>query len=303
MGVIPAGLERRRGLGPDWAGWLDRLPRLVRDLLSEWELRPDGEPTHGWCSLVQPVDTGAGESAVLKISFAGDQESVHEALALQHWAGDGAVRLLRADPRRRALLLERLPGPDLASADPTEAAEVVAGLYRRLHRPAMPQLRTVGSFVTEWLAELAGVPRDWPVPHRLVEQAVATGRDLVADESAADLVVVHGDLHQRNVLAADREPWLAIDPKAMAGEPAYEPAPMLWDQLHGYDRHRLRASIRERFFTLVDVGGLDEDRARAWVVVRAVLSAHWVVGGEDGPVGSARDHITHCVAIAKAVQE
>src|SRR5688572_24368837 len=94
--------------GADWASWVARLPRLADDLLEEWDLRPDGLSMHGYCSLVLPVETGAGEQAVLKLSFDGDDESEHEALALRHWDGRGAVRMLRADPGRRALLLERL---------------------------------------------------------------------------------------------------------------------------------------------------------------------------------------------------
>jgi streptomycin 6-kinase len=110
--VLPSGLDEQRGLGPDWGRWLDRLPRLFTETLEEWGLRRDGDDLwHGFCSLVAPVVTQDGERAVLKVSFDGDDESVHEGLALQHWHGDGVVRLLRADPRRRALLLERLPLP------------------------------------------------------------------------------------------------------------------------------------------------------------------------------------------------
>ncbi len=304
--VLPAGLEKQRGLGPDWGVWLDRLPRQFGELLDEWELTRDRDDLwHGFCSLVAPVRTVEGEPAVLKVSFDGDDESAHEALALQHWQGDGVVRLLRADPRRRALLLERLHRRDLSDLWDVEACEIVAGLYPRIHRPALPQLATVTSYVGRWLDELAAQPRDIPIPHRMREQALSLGRDLVADPASTGRII-HGDLHYFNVLAGDREPWLVIDPKPMSGDPHYEPAPMLWNR---WDElaDDVRTGLRRRFHALVDAAGLDEDRARDWVVVRMVINANWAV--EDAQRMSRdldaeeREWITRCITITKAVQD
>jgi streptomycin 6-kinase len=259
---------------------------------------------HGYCSLVVPVRTATLTPAVLKISYDRDDESEHEHLALQHWGGRGAVRLLRADPRRRALVLERLHREDLRDLWDVEACTVVGGLYGQLHVPALPQLRTVASYVERWAAALRTLPRDAPVPRRLVEQTLSLVPDLLADQD--DLRIVHGDLHYFNVLAADRQPWLAIDPKPMAGDPHYEPAPMLWNRFEELEGD-VRDGVRRRFHTLVDTAGLDEDRARDWVVVRMVLNAHWAI--EDARAqhralsAQERGWITSCVAITKAVQD
>jgi streptomycin 6-kinase len=301
---LPDGVLGMAGRGQDWADWVARLPELATGLVEEWGLASDGWPMHGYCSLVVPVRTSDGEAAVLKVTFDGDEESEHEHLALRHWGGRGAVRLLRADPHRRALLLERLDHADLTGVPDLEACEVVAGLYPRLHLPAPPQLRTVTSYVEQWLAPLAAMPRNSAVPRRLVEQAVSLGRGLVADPGSTG-VVVHGDLHYLNVLASTREPWLVIDPKPMSGDPHYEPAPMLWNRMEELDD--VRTGVRRRFHTLVDEGGLDEARARDWVVVRMVLNAHWTVADAQRASRSLsveeRDWITSCIAIAKAVQD
>ena len=151
--------------------------------------------------------------------------------------GEGAVRLQRADPHRRALLLDWLPGGDLRDTWDIEACEVVGGLYARLHVPALPQLRTVASYVEGWLADLADLGHEVPVPRRYVEQALSLGRDLVAPDAGAD-VVVHGDLHYANVLADVEGRWVAIDPKPMSGDPHYEPAPMLWNRMDELAGHR-----------------------------------------------------------------
>ena len=293
------------GRGPDWARWVDRLPGRLAALLDEWELTTDGWSMHGYCSIVVPVRTTDGGRAVLKVTFDADEESEHEHLVLGHWGGCGAVRLLRADPGRRAMLLERLHHEDLVTVPDLEACEVVAALYPLLHRPALPQLRSVTSYVERWTAALATMPRSAPIPRRLVEQTLSLARDLVADPASSG-VIVHGDLHYLNVLAADREPWLAIDPKPMSGDPHYELAPMLWNRMDEL-ADDVRSGVRRRFHTLVDAAGLDEARARDWVVVRMVLNAHWSVedAERDGRVPSAdeRDWITRCIAIAKAVQD
>jgi len=304
---VPVELEAQRRLGAGWGDWLDALPARATGLLEEWSLRVAGPSLHGAGSLVLPVVAEDAGPAMLKIAYDGTDETEHEALALQHWGGRGAVRLLRADPRRRSLLLERLEATDLTTLWDLDACEVVAGLYGALDVPAPPQLRTVASYVEEWVAAMVASGHDLPIPRRLVDQTVALARDLTAPRSERD-VLVHHDLHYENVLAADREPWLVIDPQPKAGERAYELEPMLrnrWDELYGHGS--VREGVRQRFFALVDGAGLDEDRARAWVVVRSVLNAHWSV--EDARRGSRalddqeREHVTRCITIAKAVQE
>jgi streptomycin 6-kinase len=263
------------------------LSSVTQNQLEQWQLRRDGEPIQGPGSLVQPVRTSDGLPAILKVTSP-DAETEHEHLVLRRWAGDGAVRLLSADPPHHAVLLERLHGESLHTLRDVDACEVVAGLYRRLHVPALPQLRTLTSYLKQWTSEFERLPRSAPIPHRLVEQATVLSREL-ADQPGDS--VVHGNLHYGNVLAADREPWLAIAPRPANGDPHYEVAPMLWhrwEELNG----KVRDGVRHRLYTLVDAAGFDEDRARAWVIVRVVQHA-------------IRDpaNLTKYIALAKAVQD
>ncbi|MEX1174708.1 MAG: aminoglycoside phosphotransferase family protein, partial [Mycobacterium sp.] len=230
---LPAEVRAMAHRGPQWAAWVDALPATVRLLAERWRLRPDGGPTHGHCSLVLRVRMAEGAAAVLKVGFP-DEESEHEHLALQRWGGDGAVRLLSADPHHRGLLLERLGFADLTAVSEAQACSVVADLYRRIHTPAMPQLHPLSALIERWTDELVALPRNAPIPRRLVEQAIALGTDLIADHAVAARVI-HTDLHYGNVLAGgvgpgDREPWLVIDPKPVNGDPHYEIAPMLWNR-------------------------------------------------------------------------
>ena len=309
MLTIPPGLDRQRHLGPEWGAWLDRLPALAEAVLSEWELSLDGSSMHGFCSLVLPVRTPSGIAAVLKLHTDADaEESDHEHLALQRWRGRGAVRLLRADPGRRALLLERLDQTDLSDHWDEEACEIVGRLYSRLHVPPMPQLRDQASYVARGTAAREQDAHAVPVPRRLVDQALALARDLCREPASA---VIHGDLHYENVLLGERggDPaWLAIDPKPTNGDPHYELEPMLRNRFEEYGAiGSVRDGIRRRFHTLVDTAGLDEPRARDWVIVRSVLNAHWAFddAARAGRPLSAeeRDQVTCCITVAKAVQD
>jgi len=226
-----------------------------------------------------------GTAAVLKTAA---REQEH--LVLRRWGGTGAVRLLRADPHRRALLLERLRPESLETLDERAACAVVVDLYRLLHVPAMPQLPSVATLLPQWAEALGELPRGAPVPHRLVEQAAALCRELAGEPADQ---VLHGNLHYGNVLAAARTPWLAISPDPVNGTPAYELAPMLWsrwDDIAG----DVRGGVQRRFYTLIDAAGFYEDLARAWVLVRVARAA---VAALDDPVA-----LTKYVALSKAVQ-
>jgi streptomycin 6-kinase len=294
---LPAGVRAMAARGPEWQTWVEGLPKLVASQFDEWNLTVDGAATHGFCSIVLPVRTADGVPAVLKVGFP-DTESEHGHLALRRWAGNGAVRLLSAEPHRRAMLLERLQPRNLNELWDVEACEVVASMYSRIHVAALPQLRRLTDLVERWTTDLDAMPRNAPIPRRLVEQAIALGRDLSVDPASTG-TLIHTDLHYENVLAAEREPWLAIDPKPLNGDPHYEIAPMLWnrwDELVGDTRD----GVRRRFYALVDAAGLSDDRARAWVVVRMIHNAMWELTDGTEP---DRVELTRCVAIAKAVQD
>lgn len=255
------------------------------DVVAGWHLRSDGDVDRVGGATVLPVRS-EGSPAVLKL---GGAEQAH--LVLRRWNGAGAVRLLRADPHRSAVLLERLHRTSLESLSDTAACEVVAGLYPSLHIPAMPQLRSLPTLLGEWADTLAALPNSAPLPRRLVEQAAALCRDLAAEPAES---VLHGNLHYGNVLAADRAPWLAISPDPVNGDPTYDVAPMLW---HRWDdiAGDVRVGVQRRFYALVDAAGFDEDRARAWTVVRTVHRATEVLDDAD--------ELTKLIVLAKAVQD
>lgn len=300
---VPAALRAQAEGRPAWDDWLARAPRLSDDLITEWGLRIDGPTLAGNCAMVVPVRTGDDRAAVLKVGWP-HWEAETEHLALRAWQGDGAVELWRADPRRFALLLERArPDRDLHALDVLEACEVVATLYGRLHLAPLPQPRRLSDLCREWIERLPPLLGANLISRRFVGQAERLLRDF-ADDPDTDAALIHSDLHYFNVLAAEREPWLVIDPKPLSGDPAYEVGPLLgnrWEEAMAAVSPR--QALLDRLFTVVDVAGLDEDRVRDWVIVREVCNVLWTYEEHvrDGaPI--QHDWVTAATTILKAVQ-
>ena len=170
--------------------------------------------------------------------------------------------------------------------------------------PALPQTPRLSAELARWTDGLTALPRGAPVPRRYVEQAASLARTF-AGEPATDAHLLHGDLHDANVLAGLREPWLAIDPKPLAGDPHWEPAPLLWNRWQtAVASGDLRGALRRRLALACDVAGLDHDRARDLTVVRVMVNALWEIT-EAAARGAEpdRDWLTRQVAIAKGVQD
>lgn len=298
----------RRAPRVDGETWLRTLPRLVREALDRWQLtRDDGEPLRSGCTaLVVPVRRPQGDPGMLKVGWP-HHEADTEHLALRAWKGDGAVRLLAADPASATLLLERLdPDRDLTTGSVLDTTVEVGRVLRTLDRPAPPWAPPLSAELDRLRAAVSHA-LDVPAvahrfPRRMLQESRALAADLLAEGPAVlDTRLVHGDLHQANVLwRPEPAGWVAIDPKPVAGDPHWAVAPALWnrweDVLAASDA---RAHLRLRLGLICEEAGLDEDRARAMTILRMVQNALWEV---TEPRAASELEITKAVAIIKAAQ-
>ena len=259
------------------------LPDLTTTYLDRWGLEIVGAPLSGAASLVLPVRRADGSDAMLKLQQLND-ETEGEALGLRTWNGDGAVRVLADDPTTCTLLLERLQPRALTDVpDHEEATTILTELLARLTAvPAPPGLRTLADVANEMLddaPDLIPLLSD-PAEQDLVRRCAAQLAELVKEPGDR---LLHWDLHYDNVLAADREPWLAIDPKPLAGDPGFELFAALnnrFDELVATGD--LPRAIRRRFDLMVEVAGLERDRAIGWTLARILQNVLWdVEDGED----------------------
>jgi streptomycin 6-kinase len=253
------------------AEWLARLPQLVRECAQGWSLvlgEPYGE---GVTSVCVRATSPTGGPAVLKVAFP-HEESEHEADALRAWSGVGAVRLLDADPDSNALLLERCePGTPLSTLEPDDALDVAAALIPRLWVPAGEPFERLEDAAQGWIDHMTVAFDELEVRFDagLLEEALDALRDLAPAQG--EQVLVSQDLHAGNILSAEREPWLAIDPKPLVGEREFSVAALIRGRELGTDR----SSVWWRFDRLTGELGLDRSRVRGWAI------AHTLAWGFD----------------------
>ncbi|MEV0115571.1 aminoglycoside phosphotransferase family protein [Streptomyces sp. NPDC050844] len=250
------------------------LPARVAEFVERWDLTVDGPSMHGMAALVLPVVRADGTPAAVKFQVL-DEETEGEPVGLQVWGGDGAVRLLDHDAGTGTMLLERLDSARMLStmADTRKAVLVIAELLARLTAvPAPAGMRRLGDIAAEMVDDLPGALKEIgdPAERAIVERCGGAVREVMGEPGDR---LLHWDLHFENVLASDREPWLAIDPKPLAGDPGFD----LWPALN--NRFDLD-DVLWRFDAMTEVLGLDRERARAWTLGRVLQNALWEI--EDG---------------------
>ncbi|MBB5940016.1 aminoglycoside phosphotransferase family protein [Streptomyces zagrosensis] len=269
--------------------WLATVPERVGRLLARWELAADRVwAPGGRASLLVSVRQADNTPAMLKLSMV-TERAEHEQAALSHWDGSGAVQVLRSEPADGALLLERLHGEvSLRSLPEPKSMLEAAETVRRLWVP--PPAGHVFPTVTERTTRHASTLREsrdrpWATDAGpLIDEALAAHAELTA--TSPEELLLHGDYQQGKVLAGDRAPWLAIAPKPVAGERAYDLAWLTRDRLDTLIALPGAANAaRRRVNKLADSLELDRDRLRGWTLFRSVVAGvHRLTRGqrEDG---------------------
>ncbi|MGW0964793.1 aminoglycoside phosphotransferase family protein [Streptomyces sp. NPDC002516] len=277
--------------GDAWQAWAAGLPTLAEEFLDRWSLRLDGPPAHGAVALVLPVLQADSTPAVLKLQPV-DEETRDEPFALRVWGARNSVELLNTAPDSGAMLLERLDASrSLATVpDANVALQHVSELLKELAAVQAPDgFRLLADIARAMLDRVPTYARSLadPSERRLLATCAAAMRELL-DEPGDRLL--HWDLHYDNVLAplpsirvSERAPWLAIDPKPLAGDPGFELLPALrnrWDDVIG--TADVPGAVRRRFHLMTEVVGLDRERATGWTLGRILQNSLWDI--EDGAV-------------------
>jgi streptomycin 6-kinase len=262
--TVAGGAARRR--------WIEGVPALIGAMVRRWNLTLDSQRVYyGYTGLVLLVRR-EGEPLALKLTVP-DDGIAEEARALEAWNGHGMVQMIEVEASRGGMLLERLdPARTLTMLPPLEAAAVAGRLLRHLAIPAPPGFRSMRTLVGD--AGRSLTDRDArlgnPIPAGLVRMAAELSAYLEGNAGTHSLI--HTDLHYGNILAGAREPWLAIDPRAAAGEPEASVPELMWTRV---DSIASRESIRRLLTVLAAAGDLDLDRTRQWVIVRCVDYLLW----------------------------
>lgn len=263
--------------GEEAIAWLDRLPGVLAECERRWGITI-GPPFNLSFNYVAPAVRADGTQVVLKACALTD-EFPQQPEALRLVDGHGMVRLLECDWDEEIMLLERLlPGTMLLEVEDDEVStSCAASIMQKIWRPA-PENHPFKT-IQRWGKGFERLRQTYaggtgPFPETLVERAETLYRELCA--SMAEPVLLHGDLHHENILSAEREPWLAIDPKGVVGEAVYEtgswlrnPMPQLLEMPYP---GRILARRIDQFSEQL---GFERARIRDWALAQAMLSAWW----------------------------
>ena len=279
--------------GEAGADWLSRLADTITGCERRWSIAVKHPFAPLSYNYVAPANLGDGTEAVLKLGVPG-YELKAEMEALRLFDGHGIARLFEGDLELGAMLLERLkPGTSLSSfPDDRNATSIAAQVMRQLWRP--PPTEHTFPTVSNWAVGLERLRARFggatgPLPSSLVQTAEALFSELIG--SMGEPMLLHGDLHHYNILSAAREPWLAIDPKGVVGEPAYEVGAFLRNCL--LSKPQLERLLAERLDHFTDELRFERERTLGWRVAQAVLSAWW--GFEDS--GHVEDEAITCAEL------
>ena len=243
--------------------------------LRRWRLRPEGDPVTTSSSTIVPVLTEEGEPAILKVAHTG--EEVRGADLLVALDGHGVARVLRQ--QRSALLVERAMGSGdliaMAERDPDDGTATriiceVAGIIHEASDAVLTGEETPTLIeLPTWFQHLfEHADRLGPFHSRAAEIASALFED------PREPVVLHGDLHHGNVLDFGERGWLAIDPKGLLGERAFDYCNLLCNPSPAFALEPGR--LEARFAAVTDAAGLEPDRFARWLVAWCALSSTWL---------------------------
>ncbi|MCB9419046.1 MAG: phosphotransferase [Ardenticatenaceae bacterium] len=268
----------REGYGDKGAVWLENLPSLIANYEERWSLTVRPPFANLSYNYAAPAVLADGTECVLKLGVV-NPELLCEIEALRLYDGHGIVKLLQADPEAGILLLEHLhPGIPLRMVAEDEAATAIAAqVMQQLWQPVLTNYPF--PTVADWARGMERLRREFdggtgPFPKRLVKTAESLFAELLP--SQAEPVLLHGDLHHWNILRATRHPWLALDPKGVVGEPAYEVGAWLRNPVDVLaDWSELSSIQARRIDQFAEMLGFDRQRLIGWGIAQAVLSAWW----------------------------
>lgn len=307
--VITDMLRRARANSADGMAWLERLPELIAASCQRFDLEGSGPPYDGgMCGWVAPVRRADGRAAVLKVTWP-HPEAATEAAALRWWDGAGAVRLLAEDADNWVMVLEAcLPGTPLRNTglDDDQALDLASTVLNGLWSKGIPDgdhsgFDSMQEICSSWAdvaearsAEHGAVLRDLGVDAGILALGIDLLRSLPA--SADRHVVVHGDFNPGNLLAAQRSAFLAIDPKPMLGDPAYDPWSLVAQVGWPFRRADAGRVVPDRIRRLASQLELPAQRIAAWGIARDVEGGLWAAS--DGHPDDGAKWIRSAVHVA-----
>jgi streptomycin 6-kinase len=253
------------------------IPKVsIEKLCKKWhlaDLRPLSK--RSFSTVYQATRTTDQIAVILKIGA--DIKSIEqEALTLRSYNAKSAAILYDVDETNCAILIELVsPGTDLKVLFPDQddqAIQITSQVIKELHTAPLLDKSSLPT-LQAWLGNFSYSSH---IPASMLEKAKKLSTTLIA--STQNTVLLHGDLHHENILKSDSRGYLAIDPKGIVGDAAYEVVPFLCNPLPEILHHPTLSSLwKHRTRSFSSLLCIDENRLRLFCFVHAVAAATWAI--------------------------
>lgn len=262
--------------GKSGQSWLTQLPHTIESLKQTWSLtgiKPVANLSYNYVAFALQNEQSP---VVLKISY--DAQSIlAEHQALKHFAVNGAISVIDFNKEKNALLLAQAqPGRSLKLSTHEVNKKII--IYSEVVKN-LKSNKKLGDFphVKIWCDVLDEI-QTAVIPAHFVAKAKELRNMLLT--TMTDEYICHGDLHLDNILQ-QQENWLAIDPKGIIAEIAFEAA--AFDFLYENATDNVMEKITARADKLACALNIDINRLLAWIFLRAIISALWFIEDKDDP--------------------
>lgn len=261
--------------------WLSDLPKIIHQLTIHWSLSQIKPVTNLSYNFVAFALQNLVDPVVIKISC--DSQLIEsERDALIHFKGMGAIQLIDSHLPLNALLIQQAtPGLSLKEYQAENFNDKVNNYALVVSAISNQQLAThTFVHVSQWCQIIDNIQYS-DIECHLIDKAKQL-RQYLLGSSPKDYVC-HGDLHLENIVQHDKS-WLAIDPKGIIGEKAFEAAVFDFASQEELTAViNLREVIEYRISVLSERLGLDRQRLIAWVFLRAMISVQWFIDDKGSP--------------------
>jgi streptomycin 6-kinase len=266
------------GFGSDGKQWLESLESTVQTYLQKWALISEGPVDNLSYNYVVKVTNTKGTPLILKLGVP-NFDTRNEMVTLQHYDGDGCAKLLKSEPEKGVMLLERLvPGTMLsAETDEMVVLEKYIKVWKAIRKP-LPDGASTPSLV-HWFRGLTNYRHsgDSQITMEHVQLAEECFQQVM--NTSKGLELLHGDLHHENILYSEQHGWMAIDPKGVAGDPYFDVVSFLVNQLDS--KTDPKNILKLRVDTISDQLGLDRKRLLKAAIALGTLYACWGIEDSD----------------------
>lgn len=272
--------------------WLDNLPKLIKQLEEDWGLKilPPFQLSYNY---VAPAKASDGKNVVIKISFPNNDEFEAEIEALKFYDGVAAITVLKEDIKNGVVLLEKAePGQRARDIAPeSEQIHIVSEVIKKLHKPIPKDLTFSFKTISDWAKAFDRYKQSFSsnktkyslnsgsVPKWMFDKAEGIFREYTKDNK--EQVLLHGDLHNDNILSSQRG-WLIIDPKGIVGEREFELGAFLRNPIYDYPKGSDYKKLEtQRIIQFSEELGFDKERLLNWAFACAVISLLWFLEDEN----------------------